>query len=252
MLFRNPKNLKPCGLFSLGHFLLLAITFFCIIVALKYTKNKSKEQIKNIIRNSTCLLWILEIVKIFYSIKIYGFLAINKYVPLYFCSLILYAGIFSGFCNNVLKKVGDTFLATGGIVAGLVFLICPLTSLTTYPTFHFISIQSFILHGTMLYLGLLVLISNYVTLEKTDFKYYAILIISISIIAFVINLIFDSNLMFISQNYPGTFIEIIYKLSGKMFPIVMILGQVYLPFYLIYGLYSIVNKKKVNHSQPTI
>lgn len=243
MLFKSANQVVPCGMFSIGHLILFTITMTIVVVTLKYTKNIKPDKVKEIIKKSTIALWILEIIKIIFNIKNYGFNEVNKYVPLYFCSLILYAGVFSGFCKGTLKKVGDVFLSTGGIIAGMVFLISPLTSLTTYPAIHFISLHSFLLHGTMVYIGLLMLITGYVKIEKKDIIYYFVLIVIISTIAYIVNKICGSNLMFISQNYPGTFIEIIYNFSGKLFPIVMILAQAILPFYLVYGIYRSVLEK---------
>lgn len=252
MLFKNASEVKPCGMFSMQHLILLVITTACIITAIEQTKNMKKDQVKEVIKKATIFLWILEIIKIIFNIINYGVTAVNKYVPLYFCSLILYAGIFSGFCKGVLKKVGDVFLSTGGIIAGIIFLISPLTSLTTYPAIHFISIHSFVLHGTMVYIGILMLITKYVTIEKKDIIYYSAIIIAISAIAYIVNIVCDSNLMFISQNYPGTFIEIIYNVTGNLFPIVMVLVQATLPFYIVYGIYSIFrNKKQINISNDT-
>lgn len=245
MLFKNAHEVTPCGMFSMQHFILLTITTFCIVIALKYTKDMEKGDVKKSIQKVTIFLWILEIIKIIFNIVNYGVTAVNKYVPLYFCSLILYAGIFSGFCKGLIKKIGDVFLSTGGIIAGLIFLISPLTSLTAYPAIHFISLHSFILHGLMVYIGILMLITKYVTIEKSDIIYYFTLIIAISIIAYVVNLICDSNLMFISRNYPGTFIEIIYNATGKLFPIVMVLVQATLPFYIVYGIYIKLKDKIV-------
>lgn len=243
MLFKSADEVTPCGMFSVQHFILLAITIICVSIALKYTKNMNKDEVREVIKKATIILWILEIIKIIFNIINYGASAVNKYVPLYFCSLILYAGIFSGFCKGILKKVGDVFLSTGGIIAGLTFLILPLTSLTNYPAMHFISIHSFILHGTMVYIGMLMLITKYAIIEKRDIIYYSALIVIISVIAYIVNLIFNSNLMFISQNYPGTFIEIIYNLTGKLFPIVMVIAQATLPFYIVYGIYAKIKNK---------
>ena len=248
MLFKSANEVIPCGMFSIEHFILLAITTICVVIALKFTKNMEKENVKKLIRKTTIFLWILEIIKIIFNIKNYGTNAVNKYIPLYFCSLILYAGIFSGYCKGTLKKMGDVFLSTGGIIAGLIFLIYPLTSLTSYPALHYISIHSFILHGIMVYIGLLMLITKYTTIEKRDIIYYSAIIVIISAVAYVVNLKFGSNLMFISQNYPGTFIEIIYNTTGKVFPLVMIIAQATMPFYIIYGVYTLVKSKKVKET----
>ena len=255
MLFKSSNEVIPCGMFSIEHFILLAITTICIIIALKYTKNMEKENVKKLIRKTTIFLWILEIIKIVFNIKNYGIGAVNKYVPLYFCSLILYAGIFSGYCKGTLKKMGDVFLSTGGIIAGLIFLLYPLTSLTSYPMIHYISIHSFVLHGIMVYIGLLMLITKYTTIEKRDIIYYSSIIVMISAVAYVVNLKCNSNLMFISQNYPGTYIEIIYNNTGKIFPIVMIVAQATLPFYTVYGIYTLLktkNKKEIKEENNKI
>ena len=243
MLFKNANEVKPCGMFSTEHFILLAITTICVVIALKFTKNMEKENVKKLIRKTTIFLWILEIIKIIFNIKNYSLAAVNKYVPLYFCSLILYAGILSGYCKGILKRMGDVFLSTGGIIAGLIFLVYPLTSLTSYPILHYISIHSFILHGIMLYIGLLMLISKYTTIEKRDIIYYSAIIVIISGIAYIVNLKCDSNLMFISQNYPGTYIEIIYNNTGRFFTLFMTVAQATIPFYIVYGIYNLFKIK---------
>jgi len=243
MFFKNANEVTPCGMFSIEHFILLAITLACVAITLKHTKNMEKNKVKKLIRKITIFLWILEIIKIIFNIKNYGYNEVNKYVPLYFCSLILYAGIFSGYCKGLFKKMGDVFLSTGGIIAGLIFLVYPLTSLTSYPIFHYISIQSFILHGIMLYIGLLMLVTKYTTIEKRDIIYYSAIIVIISGIAYIVNLKFGSNLMFISQNYPGTYIEIIYNNTGRFFTLFMTIAQATMPFYIVYGIYNLFKTK---------
>ena len=244
MFFKSANEVTPCGMFSIEHFVLLTITLACVAITLKHTKNMEKEKIKKLIRKTTIFLWILEIIKIIFNIKNYGVNQVNKYVPLYFCSLILYTGILSGFCKGTLKKMGDVFLSTGGIIAGLIFLIYPLTSLTSYPALHYISLHSFALHGIMVYIGMLMLITKYTTIEKMDIIYYSAIIVIISGIAYIVNLKFDSNLMFISQNYPGTYIEIIYNNTGRFFTLFMTIAQATMPFYIVYGIYSLVKSKK--------
>ena len=245
MLFKSANKVTPCGMFSIEHFILLTIALICVVIALEYTKNMEKSKVKELIKKTTIFLWILEIIKIIFNIKNYGINAVNKYVPLYFCSLILYAGIFSGYCKGTLKKMGDVFLSTGGIIAGLIFLVYPLTSLTSYPMIHYISIHSFVLHGIMVYIGLLMLVTKYATIEKRDIIYYSAIIVIISAVAYVVNLNFDSNLMFISQNYPGTYIETIYNNTGRFFTLFMTIAQATMPFYTVYGIYSLF-KSKIN------
>lgn len=217
-------------------FYLIAITTLAIIIALKLTSKKSKEQVHKIIKCLTIPICILEIIKIIYNLTINSAKNVNTYLPLYYCSMLIYAGILSSFGKGVLKRIGDVFLATGSIVGGIVFVLFPTTSLPSYPMFHFISLHSFFFHGTMIYLGILVNVTNYIKLERTDIKYFAGLVGTICIIALVINNIFDSNLMFISKNFPNSPLEIIYNLTNGtiLYNLIMISVQLTLPFYVPY------------------
>ena len=72
MLFANPGEYEPCGLFTIDHFKLIIITIIGIIIALKKTVNKSKEEIKQIIKKCTIVIWIWEIIIIAFKLKTGG------------------------------------------------------------------------------------------------------------------------------------------------------------------------------------
>ena len=77
-------------------------------------------------------------------------------------------------------------------------------------------------------------ITQYITLQMKDFWYYASLVGGICVIALITNHIFDSNLMFISKDFPGTPISILYHTTGKLFTPIMIIIQMTLPFLIVY------------------
>ena len=224
MLFARPGEYKPCGIFSLEHFGLIAVTIVCIAIAIKNTYKSSKEEVKLCTGDPR---------------------NVNNYVPLYYCSILLYAGTLSSFAKGKIKRMGDVFLATGGIIGGIVFILLPTTSLPAYPALHIVSLHSFLYHGIMVYLGLLVNITHYIEIVASDAVYFATLIGIICILAQIVNKIFDSNLMFISKDFPGTPITIIYKLTGKHFTAFMEIAQMFLPFYAVYGILKIRDKRKV-------
>lgn len=241
MFLAKPGEYEACGIFTIGHFVLMIITVIGVLIALKYTINK--KETKKIIRKCTIFVWIYEVLIIAFKIAVNGTSNLNEYVPLYYCSLLLYSGLLSSFGKGKLKRVGDVFLATGGIVGGVVFIFFPTTSLPTYPMLHLVSIHSFIFHGIMIYLGVLIHFSNYIELSSKDIKYYSSLIGIICGLAYIVNKTFGSNLMFISENFPGTFIEYIYNFMGKFFTTFMVLGQMFLPFYTIYGIVKLSKKR---------
>ncbi|MBQ3408873.1 MAG: YwaF family protein [Clostridia bacterium] len=234
MFFAKPGEYEPCGMYTSGHIILLVITLTTIVVALQCTKKYNTEQIRAIIKKSTITLWILEIIKIIFNLAVGHANNPNHYVPLYYCSIILYAGVLSSYAKGVLKKVGDVFIAVGAIVGGGFFLSCPNTSITMYPLFHYLSIQSFVFHGTMVYLGILVNITDYVDLKITDLKYYASLLAVMLVVSYFVNKALETNFMFISKNFPDTPVDVIYKLSGNLFTPVMCVLHMILPFGMVY------------------
>ena len=244
MFFSKPNEYEPCGIFTTKHFILIIITIAAISIALKKTVNKSKDEVKKIIQKSTIVIWILEFVRIGFNLYIGNVNNVNEYVPLYYCSMLLYAGLMSSLGKGKIKRIGDVFLATGGIIGGIVFIIMPTTSLPTYPMLHFISLHSFLYHGTMVYIGLLINATNYIELELKDIIYFAELVGGICIIALIVNNTFDGNLMFISKDFPGTPITILYHLTGKLFTPIMIITQMTLPFLVVYSVEKRKNKLK--------
>ena len=246
MFFAKPNQYEPAGIFTTQHVILIILTITGIYVALKRTVNKSKEDIKKIIKTLTIIVWILEFIKIGFKFYIGKMNDVNEYLPLYYCSLLLYAGLMSSFGKGKIKRMGDVFLATGGIIGGIVFIIMPTTSLPTYPMLHYLSLHSFLYHGIMVYIGLLMNATHYIELELKDIIYFSELIGGICMISLVINRIFDSNLMFISKDFPGTPLTILYHLTGKLFTPIMIVIQMTLPFLVVY---SVQKEKKIKQKQ---
>ena len=244
MLFAAAGEYEPCGLFTIDHLKLIIITILGIIIALKKTAKKTKEEIKHIIKRCTITTWIFEILIISFKLGTGSIRDVNNYVPLYYCSLLLYAGALASYAKGKLQRIGKIFLAVGGIAGGLIFIIWPTTSLPTYPMMHIVSLHSFLFHGIMLYLGILVNVTNYITLQLTDIKYYASLVGMVCILAYIINNIFDSNLKFISKHFPGQPIEAIYMATGPFFTIVTSIAQMTLPFYTIYGIKKLIEYAK--------
>ena len=113
MFFAKPNEYEPCEIFTTQHFILIILTIISISVALKKTVNKGKKEVKKIIKNLTIFIWVLELVKIGFNLYIGNANNVNEYLPLYYCSLLLYAGLMSSFGKGKIKRIGDVFLSTG-------------------------------------------------------------------------------------------------------------------------------------------
>lgn len=243
--FAKIGDYKPCGIYTLGHYILLITTIILIIVALYYSLKKDVDVAK-IIKKSTIIIVLFEVIIISFKIYHNGWNNINSYVPLYYCSLFIYASLFSSFGKGILKRIGDVFLATGAIIGGLIFIFYPATSLPDYPAFHLVSIHSFFFHGLMIYIGLLINMKKYVMLKKQDIKYYAFLVGIICLLAIIINNIFGSNLMFISDRFDIFILRDIYDLTQGFYPLVISLIQMFLPFYIVYFFNDLIKNREYN------
>ena len=80
---------------------------------------------------------------------------------------------------------------------------------------------------------------KYIDLKLTDFFYYAGLILVICLGAYIVNMKFGSNLMFISKDFPNSPVTILYNWAGKMFTPIMIFLQMTVPFLGVYGILKI-------------
>ena len=68
MFFAKAGEYEPCGIFTIQHFELIIITVLGIIFALKNTVNKTKGEIKQIIKKCTIVMWILEVIMITFKL----------------------------------------------------------------------------------------------------------------------------------------------------------------------------------------
>lgn len=252
MFFAKPFEYDPSQIFSIKHFVLLILTSIAIYIAVIKTDIDNVRAIKRNILFVTIAVWILEIIKIIFNFKIGNSGNLNTYIPLYYCSIFLYAGLFSSFGKGFIKKMGDVFLATGTIIGGVIFLLVPTTSITMYPLFHYISIQSFIYHGAMVYIGIIVNRSKYIEIKSKDIIYYSSMLFIMCLAAYIINVNYDSNLMFISKDFPGSPVSILFRLTGKFFTPIVSLIQMTLPFYTILGIKKLVEKIKRLNSKEEI
>lgn len=251
MFFSLPFEYPPCGLFGWGHATLFFVTALLIAGGLFAARNADVRTVRRIVRISTLLLWVLEMAKILFVLLRTGSRNPNDFVPLYYCSLVLYAGLFSSFGKGWVRRVGDVFLATGGMIGGACFLFCPNTSLPRYPMFHFISLHSFLLHGLMVFLGLLLLLRGVVRLSSRDVICCAGLVSAMCAAALIFNNVYSAatgtesaNLMFMSRDFPGTPVHLLYVLTGKAFPVVMWLLQAFVPYYAVFFTVKLCTKRR--------
>ena len=257
MFFAKPYEYEPCGMYSSGHLVLFLVSVLAIGLGLYASRRMDTARVRRTVRTVTALLWVLEAAKIAFVLAVTESRDPNDFLPFYYCSLILYAGALASLGKGFWQKLGDAFVATGGLFGGACFLLVPNTSLTRYPMLHFISLHSFVLHGLMVYLGLLLLVRGVYRIRLREIVYPAAIVSVMCVLAYAFNTVYNhahpqnptANLMFMSLDFPGTPVSLLYRITGPVFPIAMWLIQAFGPFLLLCGIQELVRYFRTKRSE---
>ena len=194
------------------HILCLAITLALTVIAVIRGKHHSERKICNVVLFSAVAVIILEIYKqINYtfgdgssdpSYQWYAF-------PFQFCSTPMYIGLLAGiFRKGRVHNALCAYLATYSVFAGLAVMI--------YPNDVFIrtigiNIQTMICHGSMVVLGIYLLVTGYVKLEhKTILKAMCVFAVAVALAAVMNEIAHFSgleetfNMFFVSRYFEST------------------------------------------------
>lgn len=230
-------NFNKKGLFTSSHIILLFALFAVIIAMLLLTVYCFKKSVRLQLKILSIVALVGEVLKIWVSYRM-GIASWNNILPIYFCSLFLYASVFSAFCKNKhLRLIGDSCLMAG-IVGGF-FGILYAPALSYFPILHFRSIHTLLFHAIMIYAGVLVLVTGeYVPHIKHIFYFMSVMLV-LSIASVIVNHYIGSNYMYI--NIPAINAPT-YKLvewfGEGVYPFIIVLGQLTLPYLLMQGIYN--------------
>ena len=160
--FLPPAHELPGTMFTPLHFIFAGIVLAIVIVA-AIVVGKKEKTIKPVFIAVWATVVVLEIAKIVWesvsgrqvSIEWTGIL------PLYPCSLYMYAMPFAIWGKGNVKKAACGYVCTVGLLGGCINFFYPMTVLPTYSCISFAGMHTFIYHGVMLFTCLVMLISGY-------------------------------------------------------------------------------------------
>ena len=232
-----------------AQYLYLIISIILLITLLLILKKSKKEKVLTIIRIVSVFLTILYIVKTvwesIYDIKMTGSFNTGL-LPMDTCSIVIYAGLISGFGKGKIKKMADSWLTTGSVVGGVATMLF-LNAFKYYPFFSFGAFYSMIWHFLMLFLGLLLVVTNYVDMKYIRVIYGYMFHLAISLIVIPIDFIFNFDFMLylnlggipIFQDIASYFTNINLRILNP----IMMLILYYLAFNIVYIIPKFIKNK---------
>lgn len=245
-MFSRPNSETACGMFTLPHIISLIICLVLVALAIYLSRKFDEKKIKLTTKIMAYVFTVLEIAKIIFKFAIDDAKYLDHWVPLYFCSLFIFALWMCTYGKGRIYKLGESFILGGCIVGGFAFLVVPATSLMDYPVYHFLSIHSMVFHSSMLYLGIMYIWKKKSKLDLKVLTYYSIFVGFFGVLSIVLNLIFDQNFMILTKpvNIPIEFLNAIANNVPWLYTIGALILYIVIPFFLVKGVIAIISKIK--------
>lgn len=241
--------LKNYGLFTYQHLFFTICGFLLVFLFTFLYMKKGKGKEEQIVRYSFWILLVMEIAKIIYHICTNP-TAFDNYIPLYFCSLMLFASGLASYGKSKMKRMGENFLVYGAIIAGISYLLFPSTAIGIRPLFHLLTVHGCIYHVIGTSLGMMYLLSpSFQNEGKKDLISYLSFVLFFSLLAYLFNLWKHTNFMFLREPWTVRPLIWIYKLTGIFYPLVIALGQAFGTYFLSYLLYLCIKRKDFRKEQ---
>ena len=232
------------GMFNLTHLLYISAFFAAAALLIYFSRRLDAKGVYRARRISAIAVTVMEIIKV--SLRIFKNQWYDSWIPLYFCSLYIFAIWFTFAKWEPLKRMGFAYITMGGIVASAFFIIYPSTSLGIFPIWHPASLHSFVYHLIMLYTGILILIKREYVPRKADALLYFIFILCASLPSIYFNETLGTNCMFLRHAFKLPILEPIINRSKYLYMAVVFLAQAVLMFwgnYFFYHVSTLIKRK---------
>ncbi len=238
----TPRNKETaCGMWSTTYIIALCVVIVMVVVGLILSRKMSHKAVHRTILITTICAIVTEIGKMIFIGVTYGIDEV-EFIPLYFCSLFMYCGVFASITKvKWLETTGLSFLTMGGIIGAIAFFSYPDACIPNYPIYHYMCLRTMLYHGAMIYIGFLILITGYYKPKAKDFLNYFIALMIIGILAYILNVVNGQNLMYISRPLNFELSKVVYNWNPTLYPFLFLILQVTVPFWASYSIYQLVN-----------
>ena len=232
--FLPPANESPGTMFTPLHFIFSAFCIAAVIVLAIYVSKKDEKTVKVIFTSLWVFLAVFEVVKIVwetFSGRTVSFFA-QGILPLYPCSIFLYALPFIIWGNDYLKRAGCGYVCTLGLVGGSVNFVYPATILGNYSCISFAGFHTFIYHGSMVFVALVLLLSgmhSYKGVKTVKQLIAPIIPFAItSVVANIVNFTINADYMFFRLE------SFVFAPIGQALPLPVCVILVYIAYLIIH------------------
>lgn len=226
------------GTNNFGHFIVIICFFsFAFILADKLSK-KSNKTINITVIICSIYVVICEIIKMIYRYITVG--TFRHVFPMPFCFLFIPAILIYLINNEKIKHFALTFLCSGGLMGGALYIFVPNGSIDKYPIYHVNAIHGLSFHFIMVLLALIFLKRKMYVPSIKDYKYYFMFMGVCSIIALILNSFSGGNALFFGNDSGIPFLKYVIDKSHVLHILIVFFGESVLLFFVFYALYLFI------------
>ena len=158
------KDMLISTMFTPVHFVVSAIWLGLVIgLAVLLHKKGSEKTVRKVFTVLWATLVALEVIKILW--ETYSGPTVNFEVfgmmPLYPCSIIMYAMPFAIWGNEIMKKCAYGYICTLGLLGATINFFYPATILGNYSAISFAGFHTMFYHSSMLFIALILIFKGY-------------------------------------------------------------------------------------------
>ena len=200
--FLPPASEIPGTMFTPLHFIWSALLIGLIAFLVWRLRHWDERRLRPLFTIIWATLVVLEVVKIVWESTTGKTVGIEwgGILPLYPCSLFMYAMPFAIWGNEHVRRAGCGYVCTLGLIGGSINFIYPATILGNYSCISFAGFHTFLYHGAMVFVAILMLVTGYHSYRGVK-KWYQLLLPSVpalclSVVANIVNFTINSDYMF--------------------------------------------------------
>lgn len=224
--------------FTAGHLAWLAAAFLLIVLAVFIYRRKEAPARRRMLRGAAWAIVSLELLRTVWLLVI-GHYEISRHLPLHLCGVMILVDFLAVYTD---KRFFKEFAYAAGLPGALMALVTPEPS--GYPFFHIQYLQSIVIHALLVLVPLLLVAGDGFRPSFRMLPMNLAALIGLTAVCFPLNLIINSNYMFVHFAPQDTPIALFDAWVGWPGYIALLLCTVFAFWLLMYLPWEIVRRRK--------
>ncbi len=226
---------------------LMAVMVALAVVLGKRNRNKSNKKRNKVLIIATILMELFEISKIVLKCTVGGNpRAWLQELPLYMCSIQLITLPLASFAKGRIREAALDFVCMFGVLGAVLGTYGAGQNYACYPVLSFDNVNSGLTHSIAGFSSLYIMISGMASMKKENSLISHGIIIAFGIVAYCVNLVLETNYMFLVRG-DGTPYDILFNLvSGNkvLYPLGVIVLFILYMICFRFIFVKVLNRKK--------